>query len=145
MKDLDDMLRLNREIDRVCDKLEECELRNTAPKNQLISDMPKGKSRTSNEVEDYVIYKTALIAEFESLVQTRWIMWLSFLNHTEGARLTQQERRLLKARFVDGKKWRICALQMRVFYPFEIWNENRCFRMYSEILHKITENNCVVC
>jgi len=145
MKDLDDMLRISRDIDRVDEKIMECELRNTAPKNQFLSDMPKGKSRMSNEVEDYVIHKTALIDEKKRLQQAQVIMWLAFLNHTESAHLTQQERLLLTARFRQGEKWKNCALYMRLLYPSEIWNENRCFRMYSEILHKITENNCVVC
>ena len=145
MNDLDGMLSISREIEQVNEKLMECELRNIAPKNQLISDMPKGKSRTSNEVEDYVIHKTALLDEIERLKQTRLIMWLAFLEHTESAHLTHQERLLLSTRFVQGEKWKNCALVMRILYPSEIWNENRCYRVYSEILHKIRENNCIVC
>lgn len=145
MHDLDRLLDINRKIEQLCEKIEVCEEKNTAPKNQLLSDMPKGKSRTSNEVEDYVIHKEQLCDELDRLIESKTINWYAFLNQTQEAHLNKRERELLKARFVDGKKWSVCAIQMKAKYPLEGWNENKVFRTYRSILYKIKEKNCILC
>lgn len=144
MRDLDKLLDINREINRICEKIEVCEAKNTAPKNQLLSDMPKC-GRTSSEVEDYVIHKEQLCAKLDELTASLKINWYAFLNQAQEAHLTKQERELLKARFLDGKKWSVCAMQMKAIYPFDGWDENKVFRTYRSILYKIKGKNCIIC
>lgn len=145
MHDLDRLLNINRKIELLCEKIEACEAKNTAPKNQLLSDMPKGKSRTSNEVEDYLIHKEQLCAELDELIESRTINWYAFLNQAAEAHLDARERELLKARFVDGRKWSNCAILMKAVHPLEGWNENKVFRTYRSILYKIEQKNCILC
>ena len=144
MHDLNRLLYINHEIQRVLNRIEICECRNTAPKNQTISDMPKGGSRASNEIEDYLEKKEQLCSELDTLIVRRTIHWCAFLNQTTEARLNRRERELLKLHYIDGLKWVACAETLDSRYPSERWNENKVFRTLRSIMHKIKEKNCAV-
>lgn len=122
-----------------------CDAKNTAPKSQVLSDMPKSVSRVSNDIENYIIHKTDLCGELVKLYCSLNIYWIAFLNGIEDAELTPQETKLLELRFLSGAKWKVCAALMPLYFPNERWNINKVFKTYRDILHKIKENNCAVC
>lgn len=107
------------------------------PKRPIISDMPKGSGYRIGAAESYLINAETLQNDLKRLYETLKIRWLIFLNNYEDENLTVEERRLLKIRFVQGKKWKTCAKQMNILYPNEGWNENKVFRTYRNIMKKI--------
>lgn len=142
MKELEQLLELNRDIDILFDKLAMRRYSVTAPKRQILSDMPKGGGCRVNEIEDYIIHSETLRNDIRKLSETLEIKWLIFLNNYAETNLTVEERNLLELRFMHGYKWKVCAKQMDILYPNEGWNENKVFRTYRNIIQKIEKWQC---
>ncbi len=138
MKELEQLLELNKDIDTLLEKLAIRKYSAIDPKRQILSDMPKGGCRI-NEIEDYIINTETLQNDLKRLTETLKIKWLIFLNNYGEENLTVEERKLLKLRFVRGKKWKTCAKQMNALYPNEGWNDNKVFRIYHSIMKKIEQ------
>lgn len=138
MKELERLLKINKDIDALLEKLAVRRYSITAPKRQILSDMPKGGCRI-NEIEDYIIYSETLKNELHTLFKALEIKWLIFLNNYGDENLTVQERDLLELRFAEGKKWKVCAIEMNMRYPNEGWNDNKVFRIYHNIMKKIEQ------
>lgn len=104
--------------------------------------MPKGSGYRISATESYIINAETLQNKLKRLSETLKIKWLIFLNNYGEETLTVEERNLLKLRFVRGKKWKLCAMQMNILYPNEGWNENKVFRTYRNIIRKIEKWQC---
>lgn len=111
------------------------------PKRPIISDMPKGSGYRISATESYIINAEILQNELKRLSETLKIKWLIFLNNYGEKNLSVKERKLLKLRFVQGKKWKICAIQMNILYPNEEWNDNKVYRIYRNIMKKIGQSD----
>lgn len=141
MKELDQLLEIHRGIDILRDNLAMRRYNITAPRRNIISDMPKG-GRRFNEIEEYITHSETMHNNLKKLVETLKIKWLIFLNNYAEINLTDEERKLLQLRFVRGKKWKLCAKQMNILYPNKGWNENKVFRTYKNIVKKIEKWQC---
>ena len=138
MKELEQLLELNKDIDTLLDKLAVRRYGVIDPKRQIISDMPKPKGGCRiNAIEDYIINAETIHNEIEKLFEELKIKWIIFLNNYEEAKLTVEERELLNLRFVQGQRWKFCAAQMNILYPFKRWNESKVYRTYKNIIKKI--------
>lgn len=141
MKELEQLLELNRDIDILRDNLSMRRYSVTAPRRNIISDMPKG-GRRYNEIEEYITHSETMHNDLKKLAETLKIKWLIFLNNYAEINLTVEERNLLELRFMQGYKWKVCATQMDILYPNEGWNENKVFRTYKNIIRKIEKWQC---
>ena len=135
MKELDTVLHLRREIDKLQDRLQELKIM-TQPKAQTISDMPRGGER-KNTIEEYVMKSEELnskLGKLEKRMDRKWRDVLSMLSHCE---ITDAQCVMLRLRFYCGYPWKKVVKEMKRLYTETTWNENKVFSMYRRILYKI--------
>lgn len=86
MKELEQLLELNKDIDTLLDKLAVRRYRGIDPKRPIISDMPKPKGGCrNNAIEDYIINAETMHNKIEKLFEELKIKWIIFLNNYEEA------------------------------------------------------------
>ena len=136
-KYLDECFDLVKKIKKVDGQIEEIKSANMSPKNQVITDMPKGGNNQLNKLEKYIIKLERLEAKKNYLcvsLNHNWTLAKMKLSRLEtipnGAYL------MLKLRYYHGYPWKKCAIKMKEAYPNDNWNENKCFRVHYSILHK---------
>lgn len=137
MKELDQILRLRREIDKLKERIEDLKAM-TQPKAQTISDMPRGGER-KNSIEEYVVKSEELhskLGKLEKRIENKWRDVLVTLNHCE---ITDAQCMMLKLRFYCGYPWKKVVKRMQELYPDTTWNENKVFSLYRRILYKIVK------
>lgn len=136
MRELDECLRLSRKIAETKEKIEELKALAMSPRNQIISDMPKGGG-TINAAESYIIRLEKYEKTLEALRDKRSEEWLkvceafAVYNHRKA-----EIKTLLWLRFCNGYSWKRCIDEMAKVFPNETWNANKCFRLYRGFLHK---------
>lgn len=137
MQMLSECLDLCRYIKEKKEEIEEIEAMLYTPKNQIISDMPKGQS--NENVTDKLLAKkerlTAHKTEAEKALQEKWNEAIKVLCQSK---VTKQQAQLMYLRFHEGKSWKDCTPIMRRLYGF--WNENKTFREYRSVLGKVHSN-----
>lgn len=133
MQQLNQCMELRKRINKINEKIIELNSMITSPKNQVISDMPRGGGK-KNSIEEYLIkyeklenLKTKLQNELEE-------QWQSI----DMNGLSEAQYKLLYLRFFCGLEWKKCSRIMCETVGKK-FNENRCFREYRsalDILHK---------
>ena len=107
-----------------------------SPKNQIISDMPRGGS-CRNSIEDYISKIEKLEDRKKEARNTINTLWeCSIIVELNRRRAKDETIELLYNRFVNGFTWNKCNEAMKTKYPMNNWNKNKCFRLYMDILHK---------
>jgi hypothetical protein len=144
MRELDDLIELRRKITATQERIRELTLQITSPKNQIISDMPKGDGG-SNGIEDYIIKKEKFIVRLKGLQFRANTVWNVAECKFKNSNLSTDEIYLMKLHFYYGLIWKTCAIEMQKCYSDTKWNENRVYRTYRSILAKINKNYCAVC
>lgn len=139
-KPLQDIYKMRRRIWQTEDAISALVARHTAPKSQILSDMPKGGSSGKKEVEEYLIRKEALLQQLQRQREAIYIMWLAFLSGSDGVELSRMDKSLLRLRYYNGYRWKKCVRKLQLLYPAVNWNENRVFRAHKEILKKLNED-----
>lgn len=134
---LDQCLSLNREKQKIIDKLKE--LKSTAyyPRKQTISDIPKGGSENINHIDAYVIKQEILehdILLINRQISQRWHIVLKQINGIA----SKEETDMLYMRFYKGLQWKRCAVEMQGKYGSQ-WNINKIFSTYRQLLAKCTK------
>lgn len=134
MQLLDRCLELCRDIKGINEMIEEINASLYTPKNQIISDMPKGKSAES--VTDKLLEKKErLTAKKEIAEMELQATWDKVISMCIKAKVTKQQIQLLYLRFHEGKPWKKCTYIMQKKYGF--WNDNKSFREYRSVLSKL--------
>ena len=140
-KPLQDIYKLRRSIWNTQDTIDTLIARHTAPKNQILSDMPKGGSSGKKEFEEYLIRKEALLDKLQRQREEIYIMWLAFLNGAEGAvDLSRMDISLLRLRYFNGYRWKKCVRKLQLLYPAVKWNENRAFRTHKQLMKQLNDD-----
>lgn len=139
-KPLQDIYRLRRKIWNTEDTIDALIARQAAPKNQILSDMPKGGGRNTKEVEEYLIRKEALLHKIQQQREAIYILWLAFLNCAEGVELSRMDITLLRLRYFHGYRWKKCVRKLQQIYPAEKWNENKAFRAHNHLIKRLSED-----
>lgn len=138
MVELDACLELAKKIRQKDETILDLKSNVLAPKNQILSDMPRGSGTTTSPQEDYLIRLEKLTDEKRTLQEQRVSIWFDAVAKLKEADVTGASAyEMLKYRFYCGYPWKVCAKKMKNQYPTEKWNLNKCFRVYSGILHKI--------
>ena len=133
MYELNECLRLTREIKAVAERLEELRTRAMSPKNQVITGMPKGGGMMHGSNEEYIIKQEKLNRKKERLSEKRSVMWerAYSLMLDKGAKKDHIE--LMWLRFYKGLKWAKCCAEMQKKHPNRNYNINLVFRIYRNI------------
>lgn len=138
-KPLQDIFKLRRKIWSTEDAIDTLILRQTAPKNQILSDMPKGNGG-KKEIEEYLIRKEYLLNKLRLQREAIYIMWLAFLNGAEGVELSRMDLTLLRLRYFYGYRWKKCVRKLQIIYPAVNWNDNRAFRTHKQLMKQLNED-----
>ena len=131
MKELNDCLKLRREINEVKERIEELKMASYSAKNQIITGMPRGNGTTDTGIERYIVLSEELKDKLTSLMIKENEIWSKIWNYTYNI-LTDEEMALLSNRFHLGYSWKKCGEGFG-------WNENKVFRTYRNALRKIKE------
>jgi hypothetical protein len=128
---LEKCLELRRDINSIDERIAELKLRIRSPKNQIISDMPKGNSR-NNSIEEYLITLEKLESKkikYNSRITDKWqLIYNKLINNG----VSEEAITMLRYRFYYGYSWKVCADLMN-------WNKNKCFRVYRAVLSKFNK------
>ena len=142
MEELYECLRLSREIKEKVEAILELNSRALSPKNQVISDMPKGGGGDMNALDCYLQKKERLEKKKDELCVIRDRHWDKATETFRKNGVTNPETiTLMWFRFYKGCSWKGCAAKMREKYNNGKWNTNKCFRVYREVLCKINNYN----
>ena len=138
MLELDECLEVARKIKDIEDDILELESRTMSPKNQIITNMPKGGGSQDSGQDRYLIKLEKLQARKNywcATLNSKWnIAKLALINHANVKDTRTFE--LLKLRFYYGYPWKKCAARMSEKHSTENWNINKCFRVYRSVLYK---------
>ncbi len=139
MEELEKIADLKKKISDYEEQLKNLYFKNTAPKNQIFSDMPKG-GNNGNSIEEYIIK----MEKIENIITGYHLMlskhWYSANIKFKKAGLTSLEIELLKYRFLCNYKWKNCIMKMQKKHPEMKWTENRVFFAYRAIRDKLAMN-----
>ena len=138
MRELDECLELSRLIRDKQERIYELKVRISTPKNQILSDMPRGGGCCGNDIENYIVKLEkleALVKDIQKKLNGKW----RYVNTLMQKRnITDCETiMLLSLRFYKGLSWNKCAELMQNRYPTSKWNLNKCFRAYRKVLYKL--------
>lgn len=145
MKELDECLRITREIEKVREKLIIIKAAIQAPKNQIISDTPRGSSNPVNAIEMYLEKKEQFKGDLRALKYERSVCWEAFKRIAVAeSDVTKEDIHLMQLRFIRGYSWNKCTAVMRSRYDKK-WNSNKTFRRYRKVLSSCTKSNPNIC
>lgn len=115
-----------------------------APKNQIISDMPRGgiSENAVDKALDEIKKKESRRLYYCDVLVSKWLICEEIL---KSCNINQKHIELLKFRFLQGLSWRACVKGMTKLYNEEKWNENKVFRIYRQVVAKCTKQGVKVC
>ena len=137
MKQLNEILRLRREINELRERLFELK-QMTQPKAQTISDMPRGGER-KNAIEEYIVKSDELqkkLTRKNHLIGVKWELCKEAFKECE---LSKEQIHMLHSRFYRALPWKKCAELMSEAFPETTWPEQKLFRMYRKALHSLSK------
>lgn len=145
MRELDECLRITREIEKVREKLLIIKAAIQAPKNQIISDLPRGGSNPVNAIEMYLEKAEQFESDLRALKNERAENWETFKQIAAAeSDVTKEDIHLMQLRFVRGYSWNKCTAVMRSRHDKK-WNANKTFRRYRKVLSSCTKINSNIC
>ena len=140
---LDEVLAIRKKIKNLDERIFEIRSKIESPKNQIISDMPRGGSgknildKLLDKVKRLETKRTALYVELASEWHKCEIVFKS-------CNISERHKELMKLHYYEGLSWRYCERNLKRLYPYENWNENKVFRINritKEKIYKKINNN----
>ena len=139
MQELKECLTIRRKIEKIDDKILTLKEKSLSPKNQIITGMPRGGGFNGGNLDDYLIKVEQMKAEKNTLQKSLDKLWEQRQQELSQADIDTTNILMLKRRFYFGYSWRKCAARMAMDYPSKKWNENKCFRVYRNVLYKLNK------
>ena len=136
MQLLNHCLELKGKIDLINDRIADIESKLSSPKNQIISDMPRGGGGGESITDKLLDRKWALTEKkvmYEAELNSKWIKIHKALN---GIGATEEQIVLFQLRFREGLLWKDCQKYMQKHYG-DTWNENKVYRVNRTLLSKM--------
>ena len=133
MREFDYCLQIKREIYDIDEEIYELRLKISAPKNQVITGMPRG-GNNENAMDRYVMELERLEKKKANLIKQQQKYFNSALQRIPDA--TEQEICLLRNRFIQNLPWKKCVSAMNEKKVYGKWNINRVFYTYRKINKK---------
>lgn len=135
----DECYNLKLSVMELDERIEEIQTVLYYPKNQLLSDMPKGGGGTDSTVDNLLIKLDNLRREREIKAAAHRVKWAEIVKMLDKCNVTKEEKELFKLRFYFGLMWKACIPIMNQ-RTNEEWNENRVYKTYRSICEKCTYN-----
>lgn len=139
MNVFDEIAFANKRIKDLEEKMWFLEVQTLTPRTTTYSDMPKGRGKSSNPIEEYAIKHEYFSEKLEKMKQNRDKKWNEAKKQMMKAEIDTQAIDLMRYRYLKGVKWSFCTILMNRRYPDGNWNENKCFKEHKKILQKITK------
>lgn len=139
MHELDECLRLSRQIIKNRESLEELKALSMSPKSQIITDMPKGGGMNINIAENYLIKMEKLEKDYIDMCGNRAEKWKKAVEIFEEHHQPKENTKMLWFRFYAGYSWKKCASHMAEAFPNSNWSVDKCFRVYRRIMYNIND------
>lgn len=133
MRELNECLRLSRDINEINERLVELRYKILSPKNQIISDAPKGGGGPNNAIEEYIIKSERLEKRKAAITARLDNCWAEALSVFKEREMPKTYISLMWYRFYKAHSWKKCISDMKGQYPDELWNENKIFRIYKTV------------
>lgn len=137
MRELDDCYSFAKKIQEKHEEIIELKSRTMSPKNQIISDMPRG-GNADNAIERYLIKIERLKRVKKSYEKKRDMCWLAIQQKLCDCGFNDKETlTMMYMRFGCAWSWNKCAKRLSKLYKDSNWNTNKCFRVYRQVLNKL--------
>lgn len=137
--ELKNLAKMREKITNIEEKLRYLNYKNTAPKNQILSAMPKSSNFGGNSFDEYLAkkeYYQNKVKRYYSIIKR---LWKKIYQKLKNADFTDVEIYLIKYRFYYNYSWETCIRKMRKKYPEIKWSENRIFAKYRVIKSKLNK------
>ena len=128
MKELQQCLITKRKIDKKNEKIYALRAVVLAPRNQVITDMPRAKGNTENPLDTYLLRLEKLQQQKDNLLKYQADQWKKVQRK---AQMTEQETYLIYLRVIKGFEWKMCVNLTNKKYSG--MNENKAYRIYRKI------------
>lgn len=142
---LSNLLSLNKKIAETDDKILEIRERVTSPKNQIISDMPRGGGTMENALDNALSkiehYETRK-AYLNDLLVSDWLICEDILI---SCNISPEQIELFRYRYFYALPWKKCIAAMAKHYSNESWSESKGYRLHREALSRCIKNGVKVC
>ena len=109
-----------------------------SPKNQIVSDMPRGGA-AENLIDKLVEKKQCEEEVIKELQKQLTEKWNDIETRLKGKGTNQENIILMYERFIRSKSWQSCVDYMKERYPNGNWNTNKAFRTYRSNLYKLNK------
>lgn len=136
VRELKEIMKIHDDIKAIDERIEEIRTRIESPKNQIISDMPRGGS-SENVLEKALVKIERLETRkmfLHEMIVSKWHICEDFLN---SCNIPDKQMVLMQYRYFYGLPWSKCVKEMKNEYPDEMWNENKVFRLHRQTITKI--------
>ena len=132
----DDCYNLKVRILELDERIEEIQTVLYYPKNQMLSDLPKGGGTDSTL--DNLLTKLDELKEEKSIQEAAHAdKWAQIVERLDKCNVPQSEKDLLELRFYFGFTWKYC-IPIMTERTGEEWNENKVYRIYRDVCEKCT-------
>lgn len=142
---LTNLLTINKKIGKIDNDIIEIRERITSPKNQIISDMPKGSGATESVIDTALAKIERLEKRKSYWHDTLMSEWLECEEVLSKCGLTREHIELMKFRYYHALKWEHCLVMMKKRHTTMIWNKNKVFRMNRQVVENCFKNGYEVC
>lgn len=142
MRELDECYSVAKKINDKNDEIFELKMKIGSPKNQIITDMPRG-GNPENAIENYLFKLERLQKKIKTLETQRDLIWnrAKEIMREYDILGDKEAVSMLYFRYYKGFPWKECARLLMIGYKNSNWNENKCFRVHRKILDKIDNMN----
>lgn len=124
MQELEQCLKIRRDINDIENKLAVLRAAIESPKNQIMTGMPRGGVQ-ENPLDKYLIKAEQLEKQKCELITQQKHLWTTARKKLKN--ISSEELYIMRLRFVDGLTWKKCVAVMNCKYGN--WNINRAFRV----------------
>lgn len=132
---LDDCFDLRESINDLDKKIQDLQELSYAPKNQVLSGMPKGGG--CNAIEEYIIKLEKYNNRKEILVNRLNELWDKAVDVMKLHDITDENIILMEYHYYWGYSWSECSKKMKKRFPTEKWYRQKCNFRYRSVLSKI--------
>ena len=134
MKEFDKCFNTRRKINDIDEDIYELRCAVGSPRNQIITDMPKGSGGTGNALDNAVI-KLEKLERKRKLILSRleeeWVVCESIM---KACNISEKHKEVMRLRYFKGLSWSKCLKAIKEEYSEEKWNDNKIYRIHRRVL-----------
>lgn len=133
---LDECFQLTKDIKEINGKIYEIETILYHPRNQIISDMPKGKGNSKSALDALLDKREKLEKEKKLIEEKHHSLWTEIAKRLDECKTNENEKELFELRYYYGYLWKLCVTPMSK-KTGDMWDENKVYRTFYSALEKM--------